>query len=104
MGKSLDELRAEATALQGDESSRKKSKSTSPSPSPGLEEWEKQIVEIDRAKKSKPHMYHTAIVKAINTGTDVSIVMERFSISTRTIKTAMRIHNQQADKNNDKAI
>ncbi len=49
-------------------------------------------------------MYHDAIVRAISAGTEVSIVMERFSISTRTVKSVMKIHNQQADKHNDKAI
>ncbi len=103
MGKSLDELRAEAAALQGAaEPTRKKSNSTSPSPE--LDEWERQIVEIKKAKKPKLHMYHDAIVRAIKAGTEVSMVMARFGISTNTIKSVMKIHSQQTDKNNDKAI
>ena len=104
MGKSLDELRVEAAALQGAAPKSPSKNSNSQSSTPELQEWEKQIMEIDKAKTPKLHMYHDAIVRAINAGTEVSMVMGRFNVSTNTIKSVMKIHNQQTDMNNDKAI
>ncbi len=103
MGKSIDELRAEAAALQGTQPKSLPQKPISKPASPELQDWEKQIVEIDKSKKPKRHMYHDGIVRAINAGDDVSDIMERFDVTTRTIKSVMKIHNQ-SDKNNDKAI
>ncbi len=51
MGKSLDDLRAEASALQGTQPKSPHQKPSSKSASPELEDWESQIAEIEKAKK-----------------------------------------------------